>query len=141
MKRAATLIPVLFLLIGSADLSSCKKVVQQQEQNALEAVITNGTWVVTRYLQNDSDITAAFSGYVFQFQSSGVVTGTKSGTASDGTWTGDINTHTITADFPTAGYPLNALSAVWTITDSYTDSVAAMTTVDSATNILNLRKQ
>jgi hypothetical protein len=141
MKRAATLLYVLLVLIGSDYLSSCKKIVQQQEQNALEAVITNGTWVVTRYLQNDSDITAAFSGYVFQFQSNGVVTGTNGPTVSDGTWTGNISAHTITSNFPAAGYPLNELNAIWTITDSYTDSVAATTTLDSATNILNLHKQ
>jgi hypothetical protein len=137
MKKTA----VILLLLNGLYLCSCKKYVQQQEQNALESLITNGTWVVTRYLENDSDITASFSGYVFQFQSNGVVTGTKMSSVISGTWSGDFTNRTITSDFPTAGFPLDELNSVWTITDSYTDSVAASTTMDSATNILNLHKQ
>jgi hypothetical protein len=137
MKKSAAI--VLFFVVWH--LGSCKKYVQQQEQNALVSLITNGTWVVTRYLDNDSNITASFSGYVFQFQSDGVVTGTKSGASINGTWSGDVTTKTITSDFPSASFPLNELNAIWTITDSYPDSVAASTTLDSATNILNLHKQ
>jgi len=131
---------ILFLL-GSVLSNSCKKYVQQQEQNALVNLITNGTWIVTRYLENGSDITSSFSGYVFQFQANGIVSGTKGGTSSQGTWSGDINTRTITSDFPSAGSPLDKLNSVWKITDSYSDSVAANTTLDSSFNILNLHKQ
>jgi len=133
---------VLIILLLSAVLSnSCKKYVQQQEQNALVSLITNGTWIVTRYVENGTDITGSFSGYVFQFQANGTVSGTKSGTSSQGTWSGDVNTRTITSDFPSAGAPLDKLNSVWKITDSYSDSVAANTTLDSSFNILNLHKQ
>ncbi|MFI5154336.1 MAG: hypothetical protein ACHQET_13440 [Chitinophagales bacterium] len=132
---------LILLLLGSVLSNSCKKYVQQQEQNALVNLITNGTWIVTRYLENGTDITSSFSGYVFQFQGNGIVFGTKGGTNSQGTWSGDVNTRTITSDFPSSGDPLDKLNAIWKITDSYTDSVAANTTIDSNMNILNLHKQ
>jgi hypothetical protein len=134
--------PLLILMLIQIFLVfSCKKYVQQQEQNALENVITNGVWVVTRYLVNGTDITPSFSGYVFQFQSNGTVTGTKGTSSSSGTWSGDFNAKTITSDFSSAGDPLDRLNAVWKITDSYVDSVAAMTVTDTSTNVLNLHKQ
>ena len=132
---------LIIILLQTVQLFSCKKYIQQQEQNALVKAITTGVWVVTRYLVNGTDITSSFSGYVFQFQSNGTVTGTKGTTNSSGTWSGDITTKTITSNFPSAGDPLDRLNAVWKITDSYVDSVAAMTTTDSSNNILNLHKQ
>ena len=52
----------------------------------------------------------------------------------------DISAKSITSNFPAASYPLNILNYTWIITDSYTDSVAARTAVDSSFNILNLHK-
>jgi len=132
---------LILLLLCTALFYSCKKYIQQQEQNALVNIITNGNWVITRYLQNGADITASFSGYVFQFQTNGTVTGINGTINTNGTWSGDITTKTITSDFPSAGAPLDNLNAVWKITDSYVDSVAAMTTTDTSTNILNMHKQ
>jgi hypothetical protein len=132
---------IISILFFSVFFGSCKKYVQQQEQNALVNLITSGTWIVTRYLEDTTNITASFSGYVFQFYSNGTVKGTNGGTVVNGTWSGDFNSKTITSDFPSAADPIDKLNAVWTITDSYTDSVAAKTTINSSTNILNLHKQ
>ncbi|HMH31720.1 MAG TPA: hypothetical protein VK543_01755 [Puia sp.] len=132
---------LIFLLFASISTGSCKKYIEQQQQNALVSLITNGTWVVTRYLDNGTDITSSFSGYVFKFNSNGTVSGTNSGVAEQGTWSGDINTRTITSEFPSAGDPLQKLNHTWKITDSYPDSVAANTTIDTSTNVLNLHKQ
>ena len=120
---------------------SCKKYIEQQKQQALENAITDGTWIVTRYLENGTDITPSFSGYVFKFNTNGTVTGTNASDVVNGTWSGDISTKTINSDFPSATTPIDKLNAVWTITDSYTDSVAAKATINSNTNILNLHKQ
>ncbi len=131
---------IISLFSGTLVLS-CKKFIQQQEQNALVNIVTNGVWVVSRYVEIGNDITPSFSGYTFHFNSNGTVTGTNGASTSNGTWAGDINTKTIISDFPTAGDPLAKLNHTWKITDSYTDSVAANTIVDSGTNILNLKKQ
>jgi len=137
MKKASILLLLSICLISN----SCKKYVQQQEQNALVSLVTNGVWVVTRYLDNGTDITPSFSGYLFRFSTNGTVTGTLGTVVSNGTWSGDINTKTIISDFPSAGNPLQKLNHTWKITDSYTDSVAANTVVDTSVNVLNLRKQ
>src|SRR6185312_14150041 len=106
-------------------LFSCKKYVQQQEENAAESIMTNGYWYVSGYKQGSTDITASFSGYLFKFAANNTVTGSLGGTSVTGQWSDDIVSRTITADFPGAGQPLVNLNATWKITDSYVDSVSA----------------
>ena len=137
MKKTGYFLVALLLIFSG----SCKKYTQQQEQNALVSLITNGVWVVTRYVDNGTDITSTFSGYVFQFQSNGTVIGTKAMISTPGTWSGDLNARTITSNFPSVGDPLDKLNTVWKITDSYPDSVAATGVINANTNILNLHKQ
>ena len=139
MKRSpfiTTLLLVLFLVPYS-----CKKYVQQQEENALVKIVTQGQWSITNFLDHDTlNITSSFSGYAFQFNPNYTLYGTKFGQQTNGTWSADIGNKTITTNFPGASYPINMLNHTWTITDSYTDSVAAKTPVDSSYNILNLHK-
>jgi hypothetical protein len=137
MKR---LVPIAALLLL---LYSCKKYIQHQEQNALEAIVTNGEWYVSGYEQNDSNITAAFSGYLFKFDANNTVLGTLGATSVTGQWSDNINARTITSNFPGATTPLVYLNETWTITDGYTDSVSAKSidTVNHTTNILQLKKQ
>lgn len=130
--------PALLLLF-----CSCKKYIRQQEQNAIVQTVTNGQWYITGYEQNDSDITASFSGYLFKFDADNTVTATKGNSSVTGQWTDNITARTITADFPGATTPLAYLNETWTVTDSYTDSVSARSvdTVEHTTNILQLKKQ
>lgn len=139
MKRLMLIVPVLFAIC----VFSCKKYIQQQEQNAANAAITNGLWYVSAYKQNGSDSTAAFSGYLFKFDANSTVTATKGNAAVTGQWSDNIVARTVTANFPGAGAPLVYLNETWTITDSYTDSVAAkyIDTVNHITDILQLKKQ
>ena len=129
-----------FLFILLAVPYSCKKYIQQQEQNALVNLVTQGTWRVTGYLDHDTSITSSFNGYSFQFFENGTVYGILNQQQTNGTWTASVSDKTITSNFPSAPYPLNKLNYTWIITDSYTDSVAAKTVVGSSTNILNLHK-
>jgi hypothetical protein len=124
-------------------LFSCKKYIQQQEEKAALAVMTNGVWYVTKYLKNDSDITPSFSGYFFKFNGNGTVTGTMDTISVAGLWSVNISARSITTDFPAAGDPVKELNETWIITDSYTDSVAARSvdTTNNTTNILQLRNQ
>ncbi len=122
---------------------SCKKLIQKQEENAVLKIMTTGLWYVSGYKQNDSDITAQFSGYLFKFDANNTVTGTKANTSSTGQWSVNIANRTIISDFPGANAPLSLLNETWTIKDSYTDSVSAWSidTVSQTTNILQLKKQ
>jgi len=139
MKRAYPVFLMVFLVL----LFSCRKYVQQQEKKAALAIITDGLWYVSGYMQNDSDITASFSGYLFKFDANNIVTGTKANVPVQGVWSADISNLTITTNFPAAGEPLKELNETWKITDSYTDSVAAKVTdtINHTSNILQLHKQ
>jgi len=135
---------LLLILLSGILLVSCKKFIQNQEQKAVISDVTNGLWYVTGYEQNDSNITAAFSGYLFKFDANNTVTGILNNTDSvQGEWLVNVNARTITSDFPGAGYPLNQLNETLYVTDSYTDSVSATSsdTVNNTSNILQLKKQ
>lgn len=124
-------------------LGSCKKLIEKKAENAVLSIMTNGYWYVSGYKQNDSDITASFSGYLFKFDANNTVTGTKSNISVTGQWAANIANRTITSNFPGAADPVGLLNATWTIRDSYTDSVSAWSidTVKSVLNILQLKKQ
>jgi hypothetical protein len=136
------LYPVIFA-VTLVPFFSCKKYIQQQEKNAVLEIMTNGVWYVSGFQQNDSNLTASFSGYLFKFDANNIVTGTKDNIPLQGVWSADISKLTITTNFPAAGEPLGELNETWKITDSYTDSVSATATdtVDHTTNILQLHKQ
>lgn len=136
MKKSA----VFLLLTFSLFFSSCKKYVQQQEQDAALNLITNGTWMVQQFLQSGANITASFSGYVFQFKSDGTVVGTLGSTSVTGTWAADINNRTITSNFPAGSGILDNLDGVWKITDSSVTYVVANTSVGAGVNNLRLQK-
>jgi hypothetical protein len=134
------LYPVLILL---PLLFSCKKYIQKQEEKAALAIITNGVWYVQLYQQNDSDITASFSGYLFKFDANGIVSGIKDTVSETGAWSVDIASRSVIANFPTAPAPVKYLNEIWKITDSYTDSVVANSkdSINNTSNILHLHKQ
>ena len=139
MKRAYPVFLMVFLVL----LFSCRKYVQQQEKKAALAIITDGLWYVSGYMQNDSDITVSFSGYLFKFDANNTVAATKVNVVMPGIWSVDIASQSITTNFPAAGDTLRKLNATWKITDSYTDSVSARSTdtTNHTSNILQLRKQ
>jgi hypothetical protein len=139
MKRSTLYILLLLFLFTIS--YSCKKFIEQQEQNAIVDLVTKGQWRVTGYIDHQTDtLTNDFAGYLFQFNENGTVYGVKFGQQTNGTWSADVSKKSITSNFPTASYPITLLNHTWTITDSYTDSVAAKTPVDSSFNILNLHK-
>lgn len=133
---------IVLMLIPATCLLSCKKFIEQQEKNAVMNIITSGTWSVFQYSKNDSNITAAFSGYSFKFDANGVVTGKTLTTSQKGVWVADVGARTVTANFPMADTPVSYLNYVWKIVDSYEDRVVARVTdtVANTTNVLDLRK-
>jgi hypothetical protein len=138
MKNSLLIVTLLILLVFPL---SCKKFIEQQEQNALVNIVTKGTWRITGYLDHQvTNLTDSFSGYSFQFNADGTLYTVRFGQQTNGTWSADVGNKTITSNFPTASYPITLLNHTWTITDSYTDSVAAKTAVDASYNILNLHK-
>jgi hypothetical protein len=134
-----------FLLILAGATPSCKKFIQQQEEKAALNIITNGVWIVNQYIAKDSDVTASFSGYVFQFKSDGTVAGINGASSTEGVWSANINTRQIISAFPgNAPQPLDRLNASWTITDSgdtYVKASSPDASDSSKTDKLWLTKQ
>jgi hypothetical protein len=134
---------MLYVLLAGAVFSapSCKKFVEQQKENAMVDIVTKGTWRISRYTDHQTDITASFSGYAFQFKTDGTVDGILGSQTTAGTWAGDVNARTIRSEFPAAGDPLDKLNYTWQVTDSYTDSVSARTLLEGTIyNYLELHK-
>src|SRR5450432_2614843 len=137
------LLYTILFLTCIASLTSCKKFIQQQEKNAVLQIMTTGVWYVSGYLQNDSDITSSFSGYLFKFDANGTVTGTINTVSTIGAWSADVSAQSISSDFPAAPDPLKELNETWKITDSGTNYVVANSSdsTNNTTNILHLQKQ
>jgi hypothetical protein len=136
MKR---FLPFILILIF---FFSCKKFIQQQEENAVIKIMTNGVWYVQTYNQNDTSIAALFAGYTFQFEADGTVLAIKdSATVATGTWVGNVDNETINSNFPGAAIPLDQLNSLWKITDSSPTSVVANTTIGTDMEFLVLLKQ
>ena len=134
-----TMILVIFFASG---LFSCKKYIQQQEENAVIKIMTSGVWYVHAYTQNDTSITTTFTGYTFQFLASGIVYAIKdSAKVATGTWVGNVDNETITSNFTGATDPLDKLNSVWKITDSGSDYVVANATIGTDKEYLYLQKQ
>ena len=121
--------------------ASCKKNVENKQKDLLIAAMTDGVWLVDFYSENNIDITSYFGGYEFRFVENGVVTGTKNSIITNGTWTGDFNTQTITSNFPNATDPIAKLNGTWKIVDSYVDYVKSEKITSTGKNILYLKKK
>ena len=133
-------LPVVMLLLGISSIS-CKKTVEDKKIDLLVQAMTNGVWLVDLYTDGSTDITTDFQGYEFQFLEDGTVMGTKNSIMTHGTWIGDINTQTITSNFPGAPHPLSKLNGTWKITDSYLDYVKSEMGTGTSKQVLHLKKK
>jgi hypothetical protein len=133
---------LLFCLFFAPVLFSCKKLIQQQEENEVVQIMTSGVWFVQTYNQNDTSITSLFTGYSFQFYANGKVSAIKGGsTLATGTWVGNVSNLSINSNFPGASDPLDKLNSVWYITNTTDTSVYANATIGSNADYLTLYKQ
>src|SRR6476661_9961758 len=104
---------VLFLVLFAAGCGVKDKIVEQQQQNLIMSAITSGQWKVTGYVKGGTDVTADFSGYLFQFKNNYTVDALLNGTLEKtGSWAaaGDMQAQTMTASFSNATYPLILLN-------------------------------
>ena len=93
------------------------------------------------YREQDVDFTYEFQGYEFQFYENGRVDGINGNIVKTGTWKGDINNYTITANFDATAIPVSKLNNTWKITDSYINAVFAEATFGSSIHKMQLVKK
>lgn len=105
-----------FFLIAAP---SCKKAVEQQYDDILKKLMTDGSWVITKFTEGGVDITASFNAWICKFHDDNTMTATQGATVQSGTWQSNITAQTITAAFySSVGDPLKKINGVWAITSS-----------------------
>ncbi len=132
----------LLIILSLVLLAGCQKLIEKKAENAIMKAMTDGQWVITSFISNDSNITSDFSAYRFQYFDNYTVDAIKNGTVENtGNWDGDVNTMNIMASFPNATNPLLLLNGTWHVTDNSWTYVKATMTVDNTTRSLRLDKQ
>lgn len=123
-------------------LSGCKKIIDQQKENFVLSVMTEGQWVITNFVQSGDTITSDFSPYTFQFNRDYTVEAIKENTVeSKGVWDGDPDTMNITASFPNAPSPLSLINGVWHIDKNSLSYVIASQNIGGEEKSLRLDKK
>lgn len=129
MRKVLLIVSLIFLLSG------CKKSIEKIKENAVISAMTDGQWIITNFVRNDTIITLDFNNYKFQFYSNNTVDAIKNGNVEKtGTWSGDAATMTIESNFPNAELPLGLINGNWHIdNNSWTFVVASQKSGDEKT--------
>lgn len=136
MRKAIAIVAFFLLFTG------CKKTIEKLKENAVIDAMTEGQWVVKKFVKDGTTVTSDFATYKFQFYSNKTVDAIKSGTVENtGTWDGDVNTMTITANFSNAALPLTLLNGNWHIDNNSWTFVVASQNSATETKSLRLEKQ
>lgn len=102
---------------------SCKKDVEEQYDDILKKLMVDGSWVITKFTEDNADITSSFNGYICKFHDNNTMTATY-GTGSaasvlSGTWNTNLTAQTISAQFAgSVGDPFAKINGTWNITSS-----------------------
>ena len=136
MRKAVAIISFFLLLTG------CKKTVEKLKENAVIDAMTEGQWVVTKFVKNGTTITSDFADYKFQFHSNRTVDAFKNSTVEKtGTWDGDAGTMTTWASFVGAATPLDLINGSWHIDNNSWTFVVATQTNSSGSKTMRLDKE
>ena len=135
-KFALTAILAILLFTG------CKKAVEQAQEDLVLQAMTDGQWAITNFKDNGTNISADFSSYRFKYYSNKTVDAINNGTVeATGTWDGNATTMTTSANFSSAGYPLNLINGSWHIDNNSWTFVVASQVIGSETKNMRLDKQ
>lgn len=112
----------LFVAIGMAALTlttivSCSKAkIEEKVEDLAIKIMTDGTWIVTKFTEGQSDITSDFAGWECQYFSNLTSEARKSTQKVAGTWNASTATQTITGQFPAGSpVPLEKTNGTWKI--------------------------
>src|SRR5574339_698037 len=105
------LIPLFFIMIS---LVSCEKAVEKIGEDLVVKAMTDGQWKITKFTQNNTDITSSFSGYKFQYYSNKTVDAILNGVKErSGNWDDNASAMTTWADFPGSPTPISLINGTW----------------------------
>lgn len=136
MKRILAVCLLTVLLTG------CKKTIEQVQEDLVIKAMTDGQWKITNFTLNSNNITADFTNYRFKYFSNKTVDAINSGSVEKtGTWDGNANTMTTSANFVSPAYPLSLINGNWQITRNSWTYVEATQTVGAETKTMRLDKE
>lgn len=121
MKKYTNLFFLLILLMGSCSKEKSSEI----KENLILDYMTAGSWVLDFFTASTVSILPEFDGYTFQFNRNGTVTATKGSVAVTGTWFGNQDDVSVTAEFPQGSGPLLRLNATWYLYNTTLNSVQA----------------
>jgi hypothetical protein len=132
---------ILFFIFIVTTLGACKKTIQNAQEDLVIKAMTDGQWGITSFTLNGTDITSGFSAYRFKYYSNKTVDAINNGTVEKtGTWDGDANTMTTSANFNVVTFPLALINGSWKITRNSWIYVEATQTSGSETKTMRLDK-
>lgn len=135
MKKIAALVFIVSLL------GSCKKAVENVQEDLVIKAMTDGQWGVTNFTLNGTTITPDFTNYKFKYYSNKTVDAINSGTVEKtGNWDGNANNMTTWANFTSPAYPLSLINGTWQITRNSWTYVEATQVSGSDTKTMRLDK-
>ena len=106
-------------------MSGCSKSEEELQKELIISIMTDGRWLVQNFAEQNTDLSAEFSGYEFQFLADGTVQGIKGGSVTQGTWSASAANYTISSNFPTGDATLKRLNDTWKITNNTLRTVEA----------------
>lgn len=123
-------------------MTSCKKTIEQIQEDLVIKAMTDGQWKITNFVYNGNNITSDFDTYRFKYYSNKTVDAINNGTVEKtGNWDGNSSNMTTWANFTGAVHPLVLINGNWQITRNSWSYVEASQTVGSDTKIMRLDKQ
>lgn len=122
-------------------LSSCKKAVQNAQEDLVIKAMTDGQWRVTKFMRDGTDVTASFAPYKFQFRENNTVEAINNGAAETvGSWSANAEAKTIASNFSSGNGTVSLLNGTWIITRNSWTYVEATQTVNAELRSLRLDK-
>jgi len=139
VKTFKTLLAICLIFSG---MTSCKKTIEQIQEDLVIKAMTDGQWKITNFVYNGNNITTDFDTYRFKYYSNKTVDAINNGTVEKtGNWDGNSSNMTTWANFTGAVHPLVLINGNWQITRNSWTYVEASQTVGSDTKIMRLDKQ
>jgi hypothetical protein len=106
--------------------SSCSKEKSSEiKENLILSYMTSGTWTLDFFTATNVSVLQEFEGYTFQFNRNGTVSAFKGNETVTGTWFGNQDDISVTAEFPPGSGPLLRLNAKWFIYNQSLTSIQA----------------
>ena len=86
VKKIASLLIVILIATSSCKKEDNSSSTGQSATTVLSSNIQQGSWIVTSFIENGVNQTNHYTGYQFQFGTSGTVTAVNGGSTVSGTW-------------------------------------------------------